>query len=291
MFLDAVQLGTSPAAPAMLTWSLIVWHLRVSAVALREFREHLLESSSANTRSRTSSTSGLSAVEECIERIMSETEEDEDPIAFLGQSAIETVRAYHVMAVVNDVMMNALCGSGIVGHAEAEVANVTRHSFLNTIAIGADISEFNNDVISAIASLLSRHKNFWHYVDQSSQSSNDSREAVVRGFVETEQYQILFDEALLRYPAELGPFLRFWELRLMQCDTHDDGTYLFHPELLRMETFTLALPPYFDAYRVTGEQIMQLEDTIPLFPSLRKAQSSFLIRNGPEPDQGESNEE
>ncbi|KAF1983941.1 hypothetical protein K402DRAFT_465561 [Aulographum hederae CBS 113979] len=251
-FVHAARLGPGPAAPAMLGWALIMWHVDGAARTQRNERANLLAEGMSNSTASTSNIGETSVLEDCAEVINSIViEEDENSLELLGANAIAGGNAYQIMITVCEGLYAAF-------YDTPDQVNITfaRMAFVEVARFSLEIAQYSEDVLSAIWSSLKPYQCFWDMFDERYRQSDP----VLDLFFNHDDlvYGKLVQEAKLRYPFELRPFLELCEADFMR---HNKDS-IMDPK--NMRTFTYSLPEHFSGYSLRGD-MLYLDYDFPIF--------------------------
>jgi nuclear pore complex protein Nup188 len=283
------------ASPTILAWSIILKTMRDTSMARREARElrqsvraeesleddaYFDEDSSFASRtgrprpgrrfsvgSESSAEAGI--YDEFLESIK-DTAADEDPILYLGSSAIE---GSHVF----DVLVSLAVYFGTTAYTDAFGSNI-RLVILTLTRCSIEVLDYTPEVVTTTLAALTGNRNFWDLLE--SQPVPVAEDPVAM-FLEDDYFaQRLLDTAMARYPYERLPFLKIVRA-IAACETlHDEGTPVALRLLERIPSFTFQLPQDFREYETIQEEdnanTIQLTQDVQLFQPRR----NMKIANG-----------
>jgi nuclear pore complex protein Nup188 len=283
LFGEAKQLGASPATPPIFAWAILTWKLTSRASHEEQERERLLESPDASYVSLPAP-STLEEPALAVTRL--ETHELFDS-AIPYQDLAEASSRDGVLAIVNQLVETALPAFGTC--VDQVSRDRIRLLFLQLLraALGSDIVGYSPDLIVTTYTILAGDRAFRAWVDEDSTRQADP---VVSYFLEDEYVlrPLLLNEARLRYPYELTPFLKFCSALTRGDNAIQNGVPTFVDKLTNSTQLMQRLPGDFRDYALTREEEnanwVELTAPLPLFSS--GATSSFrgqrrLLTSGP----------
>ncbi|KAF1849381.1 uncharacterized protein K460DRAFT_415759 [Cucurbitaria berberidis CBS 394.84] len=266
IFGEAKLLGASPATPPTFAWAILIWKLTNRASYEEQERERLLESS----HGAQTSLPAPSALEESALSIAKlETHELFDnkmPYEELANAS----SAAGVLAIINQLVEIGIPAFG------TPIDQISRDRirllFLQLIraALGSDVVEYSPDLIVATYTILAGDKTFRNWVDADVSRHTDP---VVAFFLEDEYVlrPLLLNEARLRYPYEMTPFLKFCSALTRGDRTVQNGMPAFIGKLTNTNRLMQRLPEGFREYALTREEEnanwVELTADLPLFSS------------------------
>jgi nuclear pore complex protein Nup188 len=272
IFGEAKQLGASPATPPIFAWAILTWKLTSRSTYDEQERERALESPDASY----SSVPTPSTLEEpalAVTRL--ETHELFDNVVPY-QNLAEASSRDGVLAIINQLVETALPAFG------TQIDQVTRDRirllFLQLIraGLGSDIVGYSPDLIVTTYTILAGDRAFRAWVDEETSRQADP---VVSYFLEDEYVlrPLLLNEARLRYPYEITPFLKFCSALTRGDNAIQNGIPTFVDKLTNSAQLMQRLPAGFRGYALTREEEnanwVELTEPLPLFSS--GATSSF----------------
>jgi nuclear pore complex protein Nup188 len=272
LFGEAKQLGPSPATPPMFAWAILTWKLTSRATYDEQERERALESPDASYTS-VPAPSPLEDPALAVTRL--ETHELFDNVVPY-QSLAEASSRDGVLAIINQLVETALPAFG------TQIDQVTRDRirllFLQLIraGLGNDIVGYSPDLIVTTYTILAGDRAFRAWVDEETSRQADP---VVSYFLEDEDVlrPLLLNEARLRYPYEITPFLKFCSALTRGDNAIQNGVPTFVDKLTTSTQLMQRLPAGFRGYALTREEEnanwVELTVPLPLFTS--GATSSF----------------
>ncbi|KAH7385969.1 nucleoporin subcomplex protein binding to Pom34-domain-containing protein [Pyrenochaeta sp. MPI-SDFR-AT-0127] len=249
IFGEAKLLGASPATPPTFAWAILTWKLTNRASYEEQERERLLESSNG---SRTS-LPGPSALEDsalAIARLEThELFDNKMPYEELAHVS----SAVGVLAIINQLVEIGIPAFGTP--IEQISRDRIRLLFLQLLraALGSDVVEYSPDLIVTTYTILAGDKTFrnWAGVDKKPHA-----DPVVAYFLEDEYVlrPLLLNEARLRYPYEMTPFLKFCSALTRGDKTLQNGMPTFVEKLTNSNRLMQRLPEGFRDYALTREE-------------------------------------
>jgi nuclear pore complex protein Nup188 len=272
LFGEAKQLGASPATPPTFAWAIITWKLTSRASYEEQERERLLESPNASYVSLPVP-STLEEPALAITRL--ESHELFDSVVPY-QDLAEASSRDGVLAIVNQLVETALPTLGT--HVDQVSRDRIRLLFLQLLraALGSDIVGYSPDLIVTTYTILAGDRSFRAWVDEDTARQADP---VVSYFLEDEYIlrPLLLNEARLRYPYEITPFLKFCSALTRGDNAIQSGIPTFVDKLTSSTQLMQRLPADFRDYALTREEEnanwVELTGPLPLFSS--GATSSF----------------
>ncbi len=260
----ASLMGASPATPPIFAWSILTWRLTSRASREDKEREALLEASNG---SRTS-LPAPSAIEESAMAITRlETHELFDnkmPYEELAQIS----SAARVLFIINSFVEVGIAAFG------TSIDQISRDRirllFLQLLraALGSEIINYNEDLISTAYTILAGNRSFRNWVGADASRQIDP---VVAFFLEDEYVlrPLLLDEARTRYPYEMIPFLKFCSALTRGDKTCQGGLPTFVEKLINSARIMQRLPKHFKDYALTREDEnanwVELTADLPMF--------------------------
>ncbi|KAL6157865.1 hypothetical protein ACJBU6_03677 [Exserohilum turcicum] len=266
IFGEAKILGASPATPPMFAWAIITWKLTSRATYEEQERERLLEASNApgNTEPEPSS------LEEAA-LVISKLESHE---LFDGKMPYEELAtassAVGVLAIINQLVETCLpaFGTSIDRISQDRVRLLFLH--LVRAAVGSDIVAYSPDLIVTTYTILAGDNTFRRWENGELARHADP---IVAYFLEDEYVlrPLLLNEARLRYPYEMTPFLKFCSALTRGDRTMQNGMPSFIDKLANHNRLMQRLPDGFRDYQLTREEEnanwVELTADLPLFSS------------------------
>ena len=266
IFGEAKLLGASPATPPTFAWAILTWKLTSRASYEEQERDRLLESSN-NTGNPEPQTSPLEEAALVVARL--ETHE-----LFDGKMPYEELAnvssAVGVLAIVNQLVQTSLPAFGTPIDQISQ--DRIRLLFLQLIraAVGSDIVAYSPDLIVTTYTILTGDNSFRRW-----ENGDISRHAdpIVAYFLEDEYVlrPLLLNEARLRYPYEMTPFLKFCSALTRGDKTMQNGLPTFIEKLGNHNRLMQQLPDGFRDYALTREEEnanwVELTGNLPLFSS------------------------
>jgi nuclear pore complex protein Nup188 len=265
-FGEAKLLGASPATPAIFAWAILTWKLTGRASYEEQEQERLLESPNA---SRTA-LPAPSAIEESAKAISQlETHElfDNKPPY---QELAEVSSTVGVLAIVNQLVEIGLSAFGTSVDQISRDRQRLLYLQLLRAALGSDIVGYSPDLIVAAYTILGGDRTFRNWADKEASHQADP---VVSYFLEDEDIlrPMLLNEARLRYPYEMTPFLKFFSVLTRGDKTIKNGMPTFVEKLTDTNQLMQRMPLGFDGYALTREEEnanwVELTADLPLFSS------------------------
>lgn len=266
IFGAASGLGASPATPPTFAWAILTWKLTNRASWEEQERERLLDSSHGSHNAQPTS----SALEESAS-VLSKPELLEK---FDGKMPYEELATASsgagVLGIINQLVELGLPAFG------TSIDRISRDRlrllFLQLIraALGSDIVEYSPDLIVATYTILAGDNTFRAWADADAVRQSDP---VVSFFLEDEYVlrPLLLNEARLRYPYEITPFLKFCSALTRGDKTIQNGMPTFVEKLTNTNRLMQRLPEGFRDYALTREDEnanwVQLTADLPLFLS------------------------
>ncbi|KAF2251158.1 hypothetical protein BU26DRAFT_539615 [Trematosphaeria pertusa] len=241
----AKQLGASPAIPPAFAWAIVLWRLTTHARLLEEDRERLLDSPAGSGRPQ----AAASALEDAILPLTRfDTPETKPPF----QDLAEACSAFGVLEIVTQLVNIGMAGFG------TSVDRISRDQFrllflrLLRASLGSGILEYSPELIVSAHTIMVGDRTFQNWTGQDPLRHADpivafclEDEAVLR--------PLLLEEARLRYPYEMTPFLKFFSALTRGEKAHDAVPTVMH-ELTHMRTLMQRLPEGFVEYRLEHEE-------------------------------------
>lgn len=266
IFGEAKLLGASPATPPIFAWAILSWKLTNRASYEEQQREQLLDSSNGS-RSSLPAPSPLEEAVSAITRLESHE-------LFQGKMPYEELAnassAVGVLAIINKLVEIGLPAFG------TDIDRISRDRvrllFLQLIraTLGSDIIEYNPELIVTTYTILAGDKTYRSWVDANVSQQSDP---VVSYFLEDEYVlrPLLLNEARLRYPYEITPFLKFCSALTRGDKTVQNGLPTFVEKLTNTNRLMQQLPDGFRDYALTREEEnanwVELTADLPLFLS------------------------
>lgn len=266
IFGEAKQLGPSPATPPIFAWAILTWKLTSRASVDEQERERLLESPDASYVS-------LPVASVLDEPALAVTRLEGQDL-FNGvmpyQDLAEASSRDSVLGIVNQLVETAL--PAFATHVDQVSQDRIRLLFLQLIRAGlsSDVVGYTPDLIVTTHTILSGNRAFREWVDDDAFRQADP---VVSYFLEDESVlrPLLLDEARLRFPYELTPFLKFCSALTRGDKAVQTGVPTFMDTLTNSNKFMQRLPSGFRGYALTREEEnanwVELTDPLPLFSS------------------------
>ncbi|KAH8722577.1 nucleoporin subcomplex protein binding to Pom34-domain-containing protein [Phaeosphaeriaceae sp. PMI808] len=249
LFGEAKQFGASPATPPIFAWATLTWKLIGRAGDEEQERERLLELPNASYPSLPT----MSALEEPATAVRNlESHEIFDGTA-PSQDLAETSSRDGVLGIINQLIETALPAFG------TQVDQVSRDRirllFLQLLraALGSNIVSYSPDLIVTTYTILSGDRAFRTWVDEDTFRQADP---VVSYFLEDEYIlrPLLLNEARLRYPYEITPFLKFCSAVARGDNATQNGVPSFVDKLINSTQLMQRLPGDFRDYALTREE-------------------------------------
>ncbi|KAF1829617.1 hypothetical protein BDW02DRAFT_634296 [Decorospora gaudefroyi] len=266
IFGEASTLGASPATPPMFAWAILTWKLASRANYEEQERDRQL-ASSTGSRNPLSETLRLEESATTVTRLESH-ELFDGTMPF--QELANVSSAVGVLAIINQLVEISLPAFGT--SIDQISLDRIRLLFLQLVraALGSDIVAYSPDLIITTYTILTGNNTF-----RSCEDGADIRRAdpVVAYFLEDEYVlrPLLLDEARLRYPYEMTPFLKFCGALTRGDRTMLNGIPTFLEKLANHNRLMQRLPDKFTHYALTREEEnanwVQLTGDLPLFSS------------------------
>ncbi|KAH7555534.1 hypothetical protein BM1_07157 [Bipolaris maydis] len=266
IFGEAKVLGASPATPPMFAWALVTWKLTSRASYEEQERDRLLESSNGagNTESEPST------LEEAA-LVITKLENHELFDGKMPYEDLATVSsAAGVLAIINQLVEISLpaFGTSIDRISQDRV----RLLFLHVVraAVGSEIVAYSPDLIVTTYTILAGDNTFRRWDNGQFARHADP---IVAYFLEDEYIlrPMLLNEARLRYPYEMTPFLKFCSALTRGDKTMQNGMPSFVDKLANHNRLMQRLPDGFRDYQLTREEEnanwVELTADLPLFSS------------------------
>lgn len=266
IFGEAKLLGASPATPPTFAWAILTWKLTNRASYEEQERERLLEGPGGTG----SSSSGPSALEEsalAITRLEThELFDNKMPYEELAHVS----SAVGVLAIINQLVEIGIPAFG------TPIDQITRDRirllFLQLLraALGSDVVEYSPDLIVTTYTILAGDKTFRNWAGAEASPQADP---VVAYFLEDEYVlrPLLLNEARLRYPYEMTPFLKFCSALTRGDKSLQNGMPTFVEKLTNSNRLMQRLPEGFRGYALTREEEnanwVELTADLPMFAS------------------------
>ncbi|KAF1939680.1 hypothetical protein EJ02DRAFT_436153 [Clathrospora elynae] len=266
IFGEAQLLGPSPATPPTFAWAVLTWRLTRQASEEEQERERLLESSHASQPSLPAA-SMLEGSALAVARL-------ENHELFDGGMPYEvlakTCSASGVLAIINQLVEISLPAFGTPIDQISQ--DRIRLLFLQLVraALGSEIVEYSPDLIVTTHTILAGDNTYRKWVNGAASRHADP---VVAYFLEDEYIlrPLLLNEARLRYPYEMTPFLKFCSALTRGDKTVQNGMPTFVEKLTNTNRFMQRLPDEFRDYALTREEEnsnwVELTANLPLFSS------------------------
>ncbi|KAF1918338.1 nucleoporin subcomplex protein binding to Pom34-domain-containing protein [Ampelomyces quisqualis] len=266
LFGEAKQLGPSPATPPVFAWAIITWKLTSRASYDEQERERLLESLDASHVSLPAP-SPLEEPALAVTRL--ETHELFDNV-LPYQDLAEASSRDGVLGIINQLIEIALPAFGT--RVDQISRDRMRLLFLQLLraGLGSDIVGYSPDLIVTTYTILAGDRAFRTWVDEDAPHQADP---VVSYFLEDEYVlrPMLLNEARLRYPYEITPFLKFCSALTRGDNAIQNGVPNFMDKLTNSTQLMQRLPESFRAYALTREEEnanwVELTAPLPLFSS------------------------
>lgn len=318
ILLDAASGVSSLASPAILAWSIILKAMRDTTMARKEARElrqsvraeEALEddtsldedgtSASRTGRPRTgrrfsvgSESSAEAGMYDDFLESIKDTATDEDPILYLGSSAIEGCHVFDVLTSLA-VFFGSKAYTNVFGNKILLV-------ILTLTRCSIEVLDYTPEVVTTTLAALTGDRNFWNLLDSQAVLVTEDPLAV---FLEDDYFvQRLLETAMARYPYERLPFLKIIRATAACQTLHEEGAPVAFRFLERMPSFTFQLPQDFRDYETIQEEdnanTIQLTEDVQLFQprynmkitsgssdgynalmSLRETPTDFIIPRG-----------
>ena len=264
IFGQANLLGASPATPPTFAWAILTWKLTSRATYEDKERENLLESANGS-RASLPAPSALEESAQVITRLEThELFDNKMPYEELAQIS----SAFGVLLIINQFVEISIPAFG------TSIDQISRDRirllFLQLLraALGSDIVNYSPDLIVTTYTILAGGRTFRNWV-----GADDSRQTdpVVAYFLEDEYVlrPLLLNEARLRYPYELTPFLKFCSALTRGDKTLHNGMPTFVEKLINSDRLMQRLPEHFRNFALTREDEnanwVELTADLPLF--------------------------
>jgi nuclear pore complex protein Nup188 len=264
LFGEAKGLGASPATPPTFAWAILTWKLTTRASFEEQQREHLIESSNGS-RNAESESSPL----EKSALVVTQLESHELFNGTLPYEDLATAcSTVGVLAIINQLVEISLpaFGTSIDQISQDRI----RLLFLQLLraGLGSDIVAYADGLIVAAYTILAGDNTFRRWENGAKSRHSDP---VVAYFLEDEYVlrPLLLNEARLRYPYELTPFLKFCSALTRGDKTMQNGMPTFVEKLANHNRLMQRLPDGFRDYALTREEEnanwVQLTTDLPLF--------------------------
>ncbi|KNG45782.1 hypothetical protein TW65_07528 [Stemphylium lycopersici] len=274
IFGEAKILGASPATPPMFAWAVLTWKLTSRASYEEQERERLLESSNGAANPEPE-TSPLEEAAMTVARL-------ENHELFDGKMPYEELATFSsavgVLAIINQLVETSLpaFGTSIDRISQDRIRLLFLH--LVRAAVGSDIVAYSPDLIVTTYTILAGDNTFRRW-----ENGEASRHAdpIVAYFLEDEYVlrPMLLNEARLRYPYEMTPFLKFCSALTRGDKMMQNGMPTFVDKLANHNRLMQRLPDGFRDYQLTREEEnanwVELTADLPLFSS---SQASSVFR-------------
>ncbi|KAG9204327.1 hypothetical protein G6514_001401 [Epicoccum nigrum] len=266
VFGEARSLGPSPATPPMFAWAIMTWKLTNRATHEEQERELMLEDPDPSRRPFPEP----SALEESA-MVVNRLEGSE---LFDGklpyQELAEASSAVGIMVVIDQLVDTGLTAFGT--SVDQISRDRLRLSFLQLLraALGSEVVVYSPDLIVTAYSILGGDRSFRAWAGKGATHHTDP---VVSYFLEDEDVlrPLLLNEARLRYPYELTPFLKFFSVLTRGDKTAQNGLPTFVEKLTETNQLMQRLPVGFSGYALTREEEnanwVVLTEDLPLFSS------------------------
>ncbi|CAO2651928.1 Nn.00g002110.m01.CDS01 [Neocucurbitaria sp. VM-36] len=264
IFGEAKLLGASPATPPTFAWAILTWKLTNRASYEEQERERLLESS-AGAQNAVPASSALEESALAVARLEThELFDNKMPYEELANAS----SAVGVLAIINQLVEIGIPAFG------TPIDQISRDRFrliflqLIRAAIGSDVVEYSPDLIVTTYTILAGDKTFRKWIDVDTSRYTDP---VVAFFLEDEYVlrPLLLNEARLRYPYEMTPFLKFCSALTRGDRTTQNGMPTFIDKLTNTNRLMQRLPEGFREYTLTREEEnanwVELTADLPLF--------------------------
>ncbi|KAF2102690.1 hypothetical protein NA57DRAFT_33486, partial [Rhizodiscina lignyota] len=266
IFLDAIELGPSPAAPALLLWALLAFMLNDIANLSAEKRRQSIAYDTDSTRSRRESMTAdpITAVERGVE-VIRMTINAEQPFAELGAAAADRCQAYEVISMLGSALQETLAFG-----VDDMIQRSARSVMLELLDMTEPTAGYTPNIVAAALALIGGSQRSWDSLVK------EHLNTITDGFAkEGSLARRLEMEAQKRYPLEPAPFLQFTKLSTQLSTTPAGNNMSTLVELQRLPTFTQAMPLEFQSYSLplydTDVNIIKLDVNLQLFRPKRAA--------------------
>lgn len=257
---EAGSYGTSPATLAIFSWSIIAFVLKGYTDAIAGDGERQIGQDEYSAQDPQARPGPLQEAVNAFE----DKSLSENPIQVLAEVSAKA----GVFELITNVaeMVSSTFGTSI----DEVTANQKRMLLLQLIrgSLGTGLVRYTPEVIIATIAVLMGRRQFWNWVDTSSQAQDDP---VVYAFATDTDVlvPILLEEAQYRYPYETPPLLKFCSALTLGAKAVHGGMPSAAHILLGISRFTQTLPPHFQAYGLENEEeganLIRLREDLALF--------------------------
>ena len=277
--LGAASQNLRHISPAILAWSIITQNLREAATIAAAERQaeggstHGTPSLERRASFR-DSVARDSRPEALLGAIMDIVPED-DPIALMGNAAVNQLKVFDVLSSVTDTVSND-CDASVDTH----VAICARLVYFDLLKESLPLINYGPDIIQAVLSVLSYESVPNYSLSQSHWPSEPAKRLLDDPQLMGPRFM---EQVISRYPYELNPFLScLGAVSKSIASLDEDGSRIV--QLLDdMMSFTSVLPPKFDAYDLVQEEEMtnciRLTAPLPIFVASRYRSAGLSTSN------------
>jgi nuclear pore complex protein Nup188 len=243
-FDSAIQLGPSPATPPALAWAIILWQLNYVAEITRDDRDKTMDGQPG----RTVSMPTPSALEDAILPLAQLTQEETHASKLLADACVD----HGVLGLMAQLINIGMAGFGTV--VDRVSRDRFRLVFLQVIraALAGGCLDYHTELIVAAHTIMTGDRSFHNWTAKDSLPYGDPVVAFCladKGILRS----LLTDEANLRYPYELAPFLKFYSALIRGWKAGEDGIPILFAELTNKRTLMQRLPDGFKGYRPVND--------------------------------------
>lgn len=271
LILQTVADGYDLALPAVYAWALIVRAIRDIAIPLSLSRQDEGSSDTEVGEQRRSVRASQRETQlerqwELLQREMPAnlpSEAQTDPAVFMLEAVVDA--AYGLLPALGTVLGNAYC-SGDSGLDQTSL--VAREQLCLLLKEGFEVVGYSSEVLEAFFAIMRSSTNSTGPEDR-----NDS----LPNLLASEGMSYLLEQATLRYPFELSPFLRVLTMTARADSELTAGPANVIRLMEEFKSVTVMVPLHFRNFRLENEEAntneMVLTDTLPLFVAKQKAMS------------------
>lgn len=281
---DAASASYITAGPAVLTWSVILKHIKVRVGIRKRLQQRRFEGLSDDNDDNEDSDEPLPIGTEPIlapdayEKLLDDMKVTDELIDYLALSAVNETRVFEVLATISRTL-----GDNYEAAFMPQLGSSLRIAILELMKASAPDIGYNGPTLQTLISIMDGGQQYWDFVDLRNVESDF--EPITYFVTDVGLVRDFWQNASMRYPWEASPFQNLVRSLAYLHDAEGGVHESIFPLLDSRPTFTYPLPYQFQDYETIQEEdnnnSIQLTNNLPMFePRGRGNNRRLLIGNG-----------
>ncbi|KAI9648045.1 hypothetical protein NHQ30_002673 [Ciborinia camelliae] len=278
ILMDAASANYITAGPAVLAWSVILKHIKVSVSNRKRIQRRRYEGRGDDDDESDEELpvgAGATLTPVAFEEVLEKIKCTDELVDYLALSAVNESRVFDVLANISRVL-----GDTYEAAFMPQLGSSLRIAILELMKASAPEIGYNASTLQAILSVLDGGQQYWDLVDLRNVESDF--EPITYFVADTDLVRDFWQNASMRYPYEAPPFQNLVRSLAYLHDTEGGIRDSIFPLLDNRQTFTYPLPYQFADYETIQEEdnnnSIQLTIDLPMFePRGRGANRRLLM--------------